>query len=163
MFQNHLLQVLTLVAMEDPARYTADNLRNEKMKVLSTRSPCRPATTAREGAWRSGQYEGYRAGAGRAARTRKTPTYAAVRLEVDNRRWHGVPFYLRSGKGLTSRYSEVMIQFRCPPHLMFPLPPGRGAAVQPADDGDPAERGHPPQLPDEGAGRGRRAAAARAT
>jgi glucose-6-phosphate 1-dehydrogenase len=48
----------------------------------------------------------------------------AVRLEVENRRWRGVPFYLRSGKGLAERYSEVMIQFRCPSHLMFPLPPG---------------------------------------
>jgi glucose-6-phosphate 1-dehydrogenase len=47
-----------------------------------------------------------------------------LRLEVENRRWRGVPFYLRSGKGLANRYSEVLIQFRCPSHLMFPLPPG---------------------------------------
>src|SRR5581483_1749456 len=53
-----------------------------------------------------------------------TPTYAAVRLTVDNWRWHNAPFYLRSGKGLSERASEVVIQFRCPPHLMFPLPAG---------------------------------------
>ena len=70
-----------------------------------------------------GQYKGYRAEEGVPATT-KTPTYAALKLEVENRRWRGVPFYLRSGKGLATRYSEVMIQFRCPSHLMFPLPPG---------------------------------------
>ena len=48
-----------------------------------------------------------------------------MKLELDNRRWHGVPFYLRSGKGLKARYSEVMIQFKCPARLMFPLPPGQ--------------------------------------
>jgi glucose-6-phosphate 1-dehydrogenase len=70
-----------------------------------------------------GQYAGYRQEKGIPAGS-KTPTFAAVRLEVQNRRWRGVPFYLRSGKGLSDRYSEVMIQFRCPSHLMFPLPPG---------------------------------------
>ena len=121
MFQSHLLQVLTMVAMEDPTRFTADNLRNEKMKVLSSiRVPsvadaCKAVVV--------GQYKGYRAEEG-VPPTSKTPTYAALKLEVENRRWRGVPFYLRSGKGLAARYSEVMIQFRCPSHLMFPLPPG---------------------------------------
>ena len=54
----------------------------------------------------------------------RTPTYAAIELSIDNWRWRGVPFYLRSGKALKQRLSEVVIQFRCPPHLMFPLPPG---------------------------------------
>jgi glucose-6-phosphate 1-dehydrogenase len=57
-------------------------------------------------------------------RDSKTPTFAAVRLQIDNWRWRGVPFYLRSGKALAARFSEVVIQFHCPPHLMFPLPPG---------------------------------------
>jgi glucose-6-phosphate 1-dehydrogenase len=121
MIQNHILQVLTLVAMEDPNRYTADNLRNEKMKVLSTvrvRSEAdAPKVTA------VGQYDGYLNVTG-VRPDSKTPTYAAVKLELDNRRWYGVPFYLRSGKGLKARYSEVMIQFKCPARLMFPLPPG---------------------------------------
>jgi glucose-6-phosphate 1-dehydrogenase len=121
MVQSHLLQVLTMVAMEDPTRFTADNLRNEKMKVLtSIRVPsvadaCKAVVV--------GQYKGYHAEEGVPANS-KTPTYAALKLEVENRRWRGVPFYLRSGKGLATRYSEVMIQFRCPSHLMFPLPPG---------------------------------------
>jgi glucose-6-phosphate 1-dehydrogenase len=119
MLQNHLLQILTMVTMEDPTRFTAENLRNEKMKVLTaitvpSKSNCKVAL---------GQYAGYRAEPG-VSPTSKTPTFAAVRLEIENRRWHGVPFYLRSGKGLANRYSEVMIQFRCPSHLMFPLPAG---------------------------------------
>jgi glucose-6-phosphate 1-dehydrogenase len=121
MVQNHLLQILTMVTMEDPTRFTAENLRNEKMKVL-TAIPVPEMSTACK-AVVTGQYAGYRSEPGVPANSR-TPTYAAVRLEVENRRWHGVPFYLRSGKGLKSRYSEVMIQFRCPAHLMFPLPPG---------------------------------------
>ncbi|HVL13454.1 MAG TPA: glucose-6-phosphate dehydrogenase, partial [Gemmata sp.] len=121
MLQNHLLQILTMVAMEDPTKYTADNLRNEKMKVLSAVAVPTGATAKKSVVL--GQYAGYRSEPGVPA-TSKTPTYAAVRLEVENRRWRGVPFYLRSGKGLSARYSEVMIQFRCPSHLMFPLPPG---------------------------------------
>lgn len=119
MLQNHLLQVLTMVAMEDPNRYTADNVRNEKMKVLSAMT-VRSQANARKGV-ALGQYDGYLREKGVPANS-KIPTYAAVRLEVDNRRWHGVPFYLRSGKGLRARYSEVMIQFKCPSRLMFPLP-----------------------------------------
>jgi glucose-6-phosphate 1-dehydrogenase len=121
MFQNHLLQLLTLVAMEAPARFAADPLRNEKVKVLDAV----PVPTAEEATRQvvCGQYAGYRSEPGVALGSR-TPTYAAVRLEVDNWRWRGVPFYLRSGKALATRASEVIIQFHCPPHLMFPLPPG---------------------------------------
>jgi glucose-6-phosphate 1-dehydrogenase len=123
MIQNHILQVLTLVAMEDPNRYTADNLRNEKMKVLSTVRVRSEAEAPKVMA--VGQYAGYpdELAAQKLDPHSKTPTYAAVKLELDNRRWHGVPFYLRSGKGLKGRYSEVMIQFKCPARLMFPLPP----------------------------------------
>jgi glucose-6-phosphate 1-dehydrogenase len=125
MIQNHILQVLTLVAMEDPNRYTADNLRNEKMKVLSTVRVHTEAEAPKVMAL--GQYETYpkELEAQKLDPHSKTPTYAAVKLELDNRRWHGVPFYLRSGKGLKARYSEVMIQFKCPARLMFPLPPGQ--------------------------------------
>jgi glucose-6-phosphate 1-dehydrogenase len=119
MLQNHLLQVLTMVAMEDPNRYTADHLRNEKMKVLSA-IPV-PTEGRAPKVMALGQYRGYLNEEG-VPKDSKTPTFAAIRLEVENRRWRGVPFYLRSGKGLKARYSEVMIQFRCPSHLMFPLP-----------------------------------------
>lgn len=118
MFQNHLLQLLALVALEAPARFAADPVRNEKIKVLDAI----PVLTADEAAGNIvvGQYAGYRSEQGVAADSR-TPTYAAVRLHIDNWRWQNVPFYLRSGKGLKCRASEVVIQFRCPPHLMFPI------------------------------------------
>ncbi|MGH7169837.1 MAG: glucose-6-phosphate dehydrogenase [Gemmataceae bacterium] len=121
MFQNHLLQLLTLVAMEAPARYAADPLRNEKLKVLDAIPIPSPEEASRRLV--SGQYTGYRGERGVPADSR-TPTFAAIELNIDNWRWHGVPFFLRSGKALNDRRSEVIIQFRCPPHLMFPLPPG---------------------------------------
>jgi glucose-6-phosphate 1-dehydrogenase len=121
MFQSHLLQVLALVAMESPSRYNADYLRNEKMKVLDAIRVPTPESV--RGQVVVGQYEGYLQEQG-VPEGSKTPTYAAVKLYIDNGRWKNVPFFIRSGKGLKSRYSEVMIQLRCPPHLMFPLPPG---------------------------------------
>jgi glucose-6-phosphate 1-dehydrogenase len=120
MFQNHLLQVLTLVAMEAPARFAADPVRNEKVKVLDAIAAPTVAEAANQVV--CGQYTGYRSDRGVAPNS-KTPTFAAARLLVDNWRWQGVPFYLRSGKALATRASEVIIQFLCPPHLMFPLPP----------------------------------------
>jgi glucose-6-phosphate 1-dehydrogenase len=121
MMQNHLLQLLTLVAMEAPARYAADPLRNEKVKVLDAVPVYGPEEAAANLC--AGQYAGYRSEKGVAPDSR-TPTLAVVRLNIDNWRWRGVPFYLRSGKALARRASEVVVQFRCPPHLMFPLPPG---------------------------------------
>ena len=121
MFQNHLLQVLSLVAMESPAKYAADTLRNEKLKVLDCIRV--PNADEAKSCVAVGQYEGYLKEPG-VPPTSKTPTYAAIKLNIDNGRWKNVPFYVRSGKGLKNRYSEVVIQFRCPPHLMFPLPPG---------------------------------------
>ena len=133
MFQNHLLQLLTLTAMEPPVTFSADAVRDEKVKVLRA---LRPFTKqdAHEFAVR-GQY-----GPGRIAgkdvpgyrdepdvkKDSGTPTYAAVRYLVDNWRWQGVPFYLRSAKRMARRASEIAIQFREPPHLMFKLPKGTG-------------------------------------
>ena len=122
MFQNHLLQLLTLTAMEAPAQFNADFLRNEKVKVLQAVSP--PSMEAACDRVVTGQYAGYLQEKGVAAGSR-TPTFAAMRMEVHNWRWQGVPFYLRSGKGLIGRFSEVVIQFRRPPHLMFALPAGQ--------------------------------------
>lgn len=121
MFQNHLFQLLCLVAMEAPARYTADTLRNEKVKVLDSITPSTIDEAKTEMVL--GQYQGYHDEAGVEANS-KTPTFAAIRLELDNWRWRGVPFYLRSGKAMSARKSEIIVQFRCPPHLMFPLPEG---------------------------------------
>jgi glucose-6-phosphate 1-dehydrogenase len=121
MFQSHLLQVLTLVAMEPPSRFTADRLRNEKAKVLDSIVVPTSAEACTQIA--VGQYAGYLKEPGVPTDSR-TPTYAAVKLLVENWRWKGVPFYLRSGKALRSRYSEVAIQFREPPFRLFPQPPG---------------------------------------
>jgi glucose-6-phosphate 1-dehydrogenase len=119
MFQSHLLQLLALVAMEAPARFAATPVRNEKVKVLEAIRV--PTVAEAAGQLVCGQYAGYLSEPGVNPQSR-TPTYAAVRLQVDNWRWQGVPFYLRSGKALAGRSSEIMIQFRCVPHLMFDLP-----------------------------------------
>jgi glucose-6-phosphate 1-dehydrogenase len=114
MFQNHLLQLLSLVAMEPPASFKADAVRNEKVKVLSAIRPINVGETVRA------QYDGYCASKG-VAPDSQTPTFAALKLFVDNWRWQGVPFYLRSGKALETKVSEIVIEFRAPPHVMFDL------------------------------------------
>ncbi len=115
MFQNHLLQLLTLTAMEPPAVFEADALRDEKVKVLRTIRPAIRGVLA--------HYQGYRETPG-VAPDSQTPTYAALELSLDNWRWRDVPFYLRSGKHLAAKSTQIAIQFRCVPHLMFPQLPG---------------------------------------
>jgi glucose-6-phosphate 1-dehydrogenase len=117
MFQNHLLQLLALVAMEPPASFNADAVRNETAKVLSALRPITAEMLAQQTV--RGQYLGYRQEPN-VAPDSQTPTYAALRLYVDNWRWQGVPFYLRSGKCLKDKISEVVFQFHQPPHLIFP-------------------------------------------
>ena len=112
MVQNHLLQLLSLVAMEPPASFKADALRNEKVKVLSAIRPIALSETVRA------QYHGYCQTEG-VAENSQTPTFAALKLHIDNWRWQGVPFYLRSGKALARKTSEISIEFQRPPHLMF--------------------------------------------
>ncbi len=115
MFQNHLLQLLALVAMEPPASFEADAVRNETFKLLSSIRPVTLTDTVRA------QYEGYRQTEG-VAPDSQTPTFAALKLYVDNWRWKGVPIYLRSGKSLAAKTSQVIVEFQRPPHLMFRLP-----------------------------------------
>jgi glucose-6-phosphate 1-dehydrogenase len=122
MFQNHLMQLLSLVAMEAPISFDANILRNEKVKVLSAIRPISIADTVRA------QYEGYTATQG-VSPTSHTPTYAAFKLYIDNWRWQDVPFYLRSGKGLQRKTSEIVVQFRRPPHLFFNV--ARGQKLEP--------------------------------
>ena len=111
--QNHLLQLLALVAMEPPSSPTAKALRDEKVKVLEAARPIASDDVV------LGQYAGYRAEEGVAADSR-TPTYAALRLFIDNWRWRGVPFHLRSGKRLPEKKSEIELQFKDVPHRLFP-------------------------------------------
>jgi glucose-6-phosphate 1-dehydrogenase len=118
MFQNHLLQLLALVAMEPPSSFNADAVRNEKAKVFESIRPIALTDTVR------GQYAGYQDLEGVASGS-QTPTFAALKLFIDNWRWQGVPFYLRSGKTMKLKTTEIIIEFERPPHLMFRLPEGR--------------------------------------
>ena len=117
MLQNHLLQLVALVAMEPPASFDATALRNEKVKVLTSIRPMQPEDVFQNTV--RAQYQGYRAEEGVNPES-MTPTYAALKLQIDNWRWQGVPFYLRSGKRLKEKLSQITIQFKEPPHLLFP-------------------------------------------
>ncbi len=110
--QNHLLQVLALVAMELPATFGADDVRDEKLKLLRSIR----ALSAEDVLY--GQYRGYRQAEGVSPESR-TPTYVALRLFVDNWRWQGVPFYIRAGKGLARRTTEVSVHFQQIPYCLF--------------------------------------------
>ncbi len=120
MFQNHILQLVALTAMEYPAAFEADAIRNEKVKVMAAIRPFVPDEVTEHTV--CGRYRGYLEEDGVAADSR-VPTFAAARIFIDNWRWQGVPFYLRSGKRLARKTSEILIQFKSPPHMMFPLPP----------------------------------------
>ena len=126
MFQNHLLQLLCMTAMEPPVGLDAEAVRDEKSKLLrSVRlvAPEEVAGAAVRGQYGAGRMDGeevvgYRQEPG-VAQHSATVTYAAIRLFIDNWRWEGVPFYLRSGKRLPKRVTEVAIQFKRPPMLLF--------------------------------------------
>ncbi len=117
--QNHLLQMLTFIAMEPPVSETADSLRDEKVKVLRATKPLRREDLVR------GQYRGYRDEPGVATGS-DTETFVALRTEVDSWRWAGVPFIIRAGKALKETVTEAIVEFEAPPRLMFAdhrLPP----------------------------------------
>lgn len=116
MFQNHLLQLMMITAMEAPVRFQADYVRDEKVKVLRAVRQMSGADFAEQTV--RGQYEGYLK-AKDVPPGSQTATFAAVRLNVDNWRWKGVPFYLRSGKAMSCRTTQIVIQFREPPQMMF--------------------------------------------
>lgn len=116
MFQNHLLQLMMITAMEAPARFSADFIRDEKVKVLRAIKPLGGADFAQDTV--RGQYEGYLE-AEDVPPGSQTATFAALKLWVDNWRWNGVPFYLRSGKAMSCRSSQIVIQFRQPPVMIF--------------------------------------------
>lgn len=133
MVQNHLLQLLALVAMEPPSHFDPSAVRNEKVKVLRSLRPIEGADVARDAV--AGQYvagmqdgrplPGYAEELGRASRTE---SFVALRAHIDNWRWSGVPFYLRTGKRLRRRCTEVLVRMRAVPHSIFR---GPGARPQP--------------------------------
>ena len=110
MLQNHLLQLLCLVAMEPPAQFNAAQVRDEKLRVL------RALRAADKEDLVCGQYQGYEAELGRSS---NTETFVALKMFVDNWRWAGVPFYIRTGKKLAVRASEIIITFKRRPHDIF--------------------------------------------
>ncbi|HKX44817.1 MAG TPA: glucose-6-phosphate dehydrogenase [Burkholderiaceae bacterium] len=127
MIQNHALQLLTMIAMEPPSRNDADAIRDEKLKVLRSLQPFTEESVARNvvrGQYRAGTSNGkavlgYR-------EEEKVPsdsqreTFVALRTEVQNWRWAGVPFYLRTGKRLAARDAQIVVNFRTTPHNIFP-------------------------------------------
>jgi len=122
MFQNHLLQLLALTAMEAPASLDAESIRNEKVKVLQAIRPFQTPEEVRARTIR-GQYipdTAYGNDETGDALAPATPTFAAMELHIENWRWSGVPFYLRSGKGMGCRTTQILMRFRKPPHLLFP-------------------------------------------
>lgn len=131
--QNHLVQILALIAMERPGSNTARDVRNEKVRILR----CVPPVDLDRlvvgqyvrSEWKGFARKGYREEPGVPAASR-TPTFAAAVLSVQNDRWHGVPFILRAGKGLNARESEVRVQFRAVPDNIF----GQGGRVLPANE-----------------------------
>lgn len=126
MLENHMLQLLTLMAMEPPISFDADAVRDEKVKVLRGMRPFdheRVLRDAVRGQYGSGWIGGKRVPGYReeqkVAPNSSTPTYAAATFYIDNWRWEGVPFYLRSGKRLPKRATEIAVQFKPVPHVLF--------------------------------------------
>ncbi len=129
MVQNHMLQLLALVAMEPPASFDATAIRDEKVKVLRSLRPLGASDSVtgqyRAGAISGAAVPGYDDELGKAS---DTETFVAIRAHIDNWRWKGVPFYLRTGKRLPERVTEIVIQFRAVPHSIFA---GQGAKSSP--------------------------------
>lgn len=126
MVQNHLMQLLCLIAMEPPAKFDPDSVRDEKLKVIRALDPVEPYHIV------LGQYdcedgEGYRAHVGNPRST--TESYVALKCHVSNWRWAGTPFYLRTGKRLVARSSVINVVFKNTPHAIFGPEAGRHANV----------------------------------
>ena len=130
MVQNHILQLLCLVAMEAPSSLDAEAVRDEKLKVLRSLKPITPANVEKQtvrgqyraGASAGGAVNGYQEELGA---TSDTETFVAIKAEINNWRWAGVPFYLRTGKRLATRMSEIVIAFKPIPHSIFGENAGR--------------------------------------
>jgi glucose-6-phosphate 1-dehydrogenase len=118
MVQNHLMQLLCLIAMEPPSKFTPDSVRDEKVKVIHALDPVAQSDIVR-GQYRARDGEGsYRDHAGNP--DSRTESFIAMKVNIANWRWAGTPFYLRTGKKLRARSSEIAVVFRDPPHMIFP-------------------------------------------
>ena len=118
MVQNHLMQLLCLTAMEPPSKFQPSSVRDEKLKVIEALEPVPPRNIVR------GQYRGQNGDGGYLEHVgdpkSTTESYIAMKVNIGNWRWAGTPFYLRTGKKLRTRTSEIVISFRNPPHMIFP-------------------------------------------
>ena len=126
MIQNHMFQLLALAAMEPPISFRPEDVRNERVKVLHAVRPMSPEEILQNtvrGQYGEGYVKGVRLPAYRSevnvSPTSNIETYALLKLHIDNWRWAGVPFYVRSGKALATRDTEIVIQFKRPPQLLF--------------------------------------------
>ncbi len=124
--QNHMLQLLALTAMEPPIAYEANALRDEKVKVLRAIRVSSKDNAGQDtvmGQYMAGTFDGKDVVGYHQERdvtnNSRTPTYVALRLYIDNWRWQGVPFYLRSGKRMADKLTEINVEFKCPPFLLF--------------------------------------------
>jgi len=137
MFQNHLLQLLTLTAMEPPVSMDANAVRDEKVKVLKAIVPIPPSESDQHivraqytaGRIKDKECIGYRQEPNVSPES-TSPTYSAMKIMIDNWRWQGVPFYVRSGKRMNKRISEIAITYKMPPHLRG-IDPSGASQVQP--------------------------------
>lgn len=131
MIQNHLLQLICLTAMEPPSTLDADMIRDEKLKVLRALQPIHAADVAQatvRGQYRAGTIDGKPVPGyleeSDAEPSSDTETFVAIKIGIDNWRWAGVPFYVRTGKRLPARSSEIVVQFKTPPHSPYPASAG---------------------------------------
>ena len=153
MVPNHLFQVLAMVAMEPPNSFDADAVRAEKGRVIEAIRLLSPAQALEDSV--RGQYRGrhgrrakiaaYRA-APNVGRKSRTETYVALKLAIDNWRWAGVHFYLRTGKAMSGHDTEIAIQFKPAPRTLFQAVADGRADAQRAGAADPAGRGHLPGI-----------------
>ncbi len=126
MVQNHLAQLVALVAMEPPVQFNADLFRNEVVKVYQSFRPMTETDIRQnvirgqytEGEWRGEKHKGYRQ-EDKVDPNSRTETFVAMRLYIDNWRWQGVPFYIRTGKAMPTKVTEIVIHFKPTPHKMF--------------------------------------------
>jgi glucose-6-phosphate 1-dehydrogenase len=125
MLQNHLTQLLTLVAMEPPVAMTADAIRTEKVKVLQSARSIDPSDVVigryGRGTFNGASFDGYLDEPG-VGNTSTTPTFVAIRLFIDNWRWQGVPFYLRTGKMMSARTTHIIVRYARPPVCLVHAP-----------------------------------------
>ena len=149
MTPNHLFQLLAMVAMEPPNSFDADAIRAEKGRVIEAIRRLTPEQAAEDsvrGQYTAGKVEGRDVAAYRKSPDvnpkSETETYVAIKLEVDNWRWAGVPFYIRTGKSLSAHSTTIAIQFKAAPQTLFQNIPRRVVDAQCDDPAHPAERGH---------------------